>query len=101
MITTKQRAFLGTQAMTLSATIQIGRDGLLPEITQMVDDALEAKELVKLNVQRNCFTPVKELAGILAERTHSDVVQVVGRKITLYRYSRTVKHHVPLAKETD
>ena len=95
----KVRAYLRSQAQLLDATVQVGKDGLIPEVTEQVSEALEARELVKINVQRNCLEDVKEIAQTLSERTRSDVVQVIGRKITLYRYSRTRKTHVPLRDE--
>ena len=100
-MTSKERAYLRSKAQTIDPVIQVGRDGLIPECTQNADDALEARELIKVNVQRNCLIPVREIADTLAERTHADVVQVIGRKFVLYRYSRTKKTHIPLRKEDE
>ena len=98
-MTSKIRAYLRSQAQLLEATVQIGKEGVAPEVTEQVSEAHEARELVKVNVQRNCLEDIKEIAQTLSERTRSDVVQVIGRKITLYRYSRTRKTHVPLREE--
>jgi RNA-binding protein len=90
-MTTKQRAYLKSLAMTMDPIYQIGKSALTPEITQGVSDALEARELIKINVLKNCMDDPKELAQMLAERTHSELVQVIGKKIVLYRESKDKK----------
>ena len=54
-------------------------------MTQAVSEVLEARELVKITVLKNCLDDGRSIAEVLAERTHSEVVQVIGRKIVLYR----------------
>ncbi len=90
-MTTKQRAYLKGLAMTLDPIYQIGKSALTPEITEGVSEALEARELIKINVLKNCMDDPKEMASILAERTRSEVVQVIGKKIVLYRESKDKK----------
>ena len=69
--------------------------------TESVEQALEARELIKINVLKNCVAMPGDVAALLAERTHSDVVQVIGRKIVLYRESKTKKKiELPKAKNT-
>lgn len=97
-MTTKQRAYLKGLAMTIEPIYQIGKSSLTPEITEGVSEALEARELIKISVLKNCMDDPKELAGILAERTHSTVVQVIGKKIVLYRESKD-KKKIELPKE--
>ena len=84
-MTTKQRAYLKGLAMNLDPIFQIGKSSLTPEVTQAVSEALEARELVKITVLKNCLDDGRSIADVLAERTHSQVVQVIGRKIVLYR----------------
>lgn len=84
-MTSKQRAYLRGLANEIDAIYQIGKSGLNPEITEGISDALEARELVKINVLKNCMEDSKEIANILSERTHSFLVQQIGRKIVLYR----------------
>lgn len=90
-MTSKQRAYLKSLAGTMSPIFQIGKGGISPEMTEAVKDALEARELIKINILKNCFEEPKELANTLAERTQSQVVQVIGRKIILYRESKDHK----------
>ena len=84
-MTTKQRAYLKGLAMNLDPIFQIGKASLTPEFTASIDEALEARELIKISVLKNCMDEPKELAQTLAERTRSAVVQVIGKKIVLYR----------------
>ena len=90
-MTSKQRAYLKSLAMTMEPILQIGKSSLTPEITQAVSEALEARELIKINVLKNCLDDPKIIAQALGERTRSQVVQVIGKKIVLYRESKTKK----------
>lgn len=84
-MTSKQRSYLKGLAMNIDSIFQIGKSSLTPEVTAAVDEALEARELIKLSVLKNCLDDGKSIAEVLAERTHAEVVQVIGRKIVLYR----------------
>lgn len=84
-LTSKQRAYLKTLANSITPVFQVGKASLTPEIVIAVDEALEKRELIKLSVLKNCFDDPNELADTMAERTKSQVVQVIGKKIILYR----------------
>lgn len=84
-MTTKQRAYLKSLAMTMEPIFQIGKNSMTPELTGAISEALEARELIKISVLKNCADDPKELASLLAERTRSQVVQVIGKKIVLYK----------------
>jgi RNA-binding protein len=84
-MTSKERAELKSQAMKLDSIFQIGKSSLTPQMTEAVKNALHARELIKLSVLKNCTDDPNELARILAERTGSEVVQVIGKKIVLYK----------------
>lgn len=90
-MTSKQRAYLKSLAMNMNSIYQIGKSCLTPEITEGVSEALEARELIKINVLQNCTDDPKQMAQMLAERTNAEVVQVIGKKIVLYRESKTKK----------
>ncbi|MCR5837791.1 MAG: ribosome assembly RNA-binding protein YhbY [Lachnospiraceae bacterium] len=81
----KQRAYLRKIAATIDPIFQIGKSSVTPEITSAIAEALEARELIKITVLKNCFDDCRDVAETLAERTHSEVVHVVGRKIVLYK----------------
>lgn len=90
-MTSKQRAYLRGIANTVEPIFQIGKSSLSPEMTAAISEALEARELIKISVLKNCADDPKSLAETLSERTKSQVVQVVGKKITLYKESKTKK----------
>lgn len=77
--------------MNIEPILNIGKSSLTPEFTESVNEALEARELIKISVLKNCLEEPKEIASVLSERTKSQVVQVIGRKIVLYRPSKTHK----------
>ncbi len=84
----KQRSYLSGLATKETAILSIGKASLTPEVVASVEEALEARELIKISILKNCFDEPKEIAHTLAERTHSEVVRVIGRKIILYRKSK-------------
>ena len=84
-LTSKQRAYLGGEASTLNPIFQIGKASLTPELVSALDEALEKRELIKVSVLKNCADDPHEIASIIAERTRSNVVKVIGKKIILFR----------------
>jgi RNA-binding protein len=84
-LTSKQRADLRAAAHHLSATVHVGHHGLTPALQQSLDDTLRTHELVKIAFTKSADLTVKESARELAHAVGADVVQVIGRTITLYR----------------
>ena len=97
-MTTKQRAYLKSLAMTMEPIFQIGKNSMTPELTGAISEALEARELIKIIVLKNCADDPKELASLLAERTRSQVVQVIGKKIVLYKEGKDKNKKIELPK---
>jgi len=91
-MTSKQRAFLRAAANKLEPIAQVGKAGVTPEQTASLDEVLEARELIKISVLESCEDRPKDAADTISGRTKSEIVQVVGRKIVLYR--RSVKKPV-------
>ncbi len=87
-MTSKQRAYLKGLAMNINPIINVGKASLTPELTEAVSEALEKRELVKISVLKNCMDDPNEIARAMAERTRSEVVQVIGKKIVLYKPSK-------------
>jgi len=81
----KQRSYLKSLASTLDPIFQIGKDMLTPEITEAVRETFNTHELIKINVLKNCMDDPRAMAQVLADRTGSEVVQVIGKKIVLYK----------------
>ena len=90
-MTSKQRAYLKGLAMKIDPILQLGKSGVTPEMTASVEEALAARELIKINVLQNCLFDIHEMADMLAERTNSSVVRGLGRKIVLYRQGKDDK----------
>ena len=90
-LNSKQRAYLKGLAMKIEPIFQIGKGTLTPEITEAVRECFNTHELIKINVLKNCFDDPREMAQILADRTGSEVVQVIGKKIVLYKEDKDNK----------
>ena len=97
-MTSKQRASLKGLAMKIEPILQLGKNGVTPENTASVNEALEARELIKISVLQNCLYDPREMAEVLAERTQSQVVQVIGKKIILYREGKKEKKKIELPR---
>ncbi len=95
-MTSKQRAYLKSLAMTMDPILQLGKGSITPEFTASVQEALQARELIKINVLQNCADDPRTLAEMLAERTRAQVVQVIGKKIVLYKEGKDEKKKIVL-----
>lgn len=84
-MTSKQRAYLKSLASELNPIFQVGKASLSPELTSAIGEAFHNNELIKVAVLKNCMDDPREIAQMVAERTHSQVVQVIGKKIVLYK----------------
>lgn len=91
MLNSRQRAQLRGLANSLDTIFQIGKGGVTENTVKQVNDALEARELIKLRVLETSPVSSREAADEIAAKTHSDVVQVIGTRFVLYRESRDNK----------
>lgn len=91
MLNSRQRAQLRGLANSLDTIFQVGKGGVTENTVKQVNDALEARELIKLRVLETSPVSAREAADEIAEKTHSDVVQVIGTRFVLYRESRDNK----------
>ena len=94
MLTSKQRAQLRGLANTIQPIVHIGKGGIGDALIKQVDDALEARELIKLTVLENANMTAREVADEIAVKVKADVVQVIGWKFILYRESKEHKEIV-------
>lgn len=90
-MTSKQRAYLKSLASNLEPVFQVGKASLTPELTEAIGEAFHTRELIKIAVLKNCLDDPRAIAEVVAERTHSQVVQVIGKKIVLYKESKDHK----------
>lgn len=94
-MTSKQRSYLKSLASTMDPVFQIGKSSLTPEIITAISEVLEKRELIKVAVLKNCADDPKVIAEVIAERTHSAVVQVIGKKMIFYRPAKKPKIELP------
>ena len=81
----KERAYLRGLANNISSIFQVGKNGISDNFIKQIDDALEARELIKIHVLENSPEDILDIANFLAKSTNSELVQTIGNKITLYR----------------
>ena len=97
-LTSKQRAYLKGLAMNIEPVVQIGKSSLTTEIIESVYEAFNTRELIKINVQQNCEDDIRQIAQVIADRTHAVVVQTIGRKIVLYKEGKDEKKKIELPR---
>lgn len=85
MLTSKQRAALKSIASTEDTILQVGKNGIVDTLVIQVSDALKAREIIKMKVLEGAMLSPAEAAVELAEKTKSEVVQVIGNKIVLFK----------------
>lgn len=94
MLTGKQKGFLRSEAHHLQPLFQIGKSGLTESVILQIEEALEARELIKVNILQNCDEDKNEIAQRLSEQEGMEVVQVIGNTIVLYKESTEKKRIV-------
>ena len=88
MLTSKQRAELKSKGANTDALYQMGKNEIDENYIIQLNSALDAKELIKIKILETAMYTAREASVILAERTDSEVVLVIGSKVLLYRKSR-------------
>ena len=87
-MTSKQRAYLKGLASNMEPIVHIGKASASAEVVTSVQEALDARELIKITVLKNCADDPRTIAEIISERTHSQIVHVIGKKIVLYKHNK-------------
>ena len=91
-MTSKQRAYLKSLASKLDTIFQIGKGGISDEICFQLNNAMEARELIKIRLLETCPDSIKDVAAEIAEKTGAEVVQTIGTKIVLFKVSSNEKN---------
>lgn len=91
MLTSKQRSYLRSLANTITPIFQVGKGGINDNMIKQINEALEARELIKATVLNNSLADCREIAHEIGQKTDSDVVQVIGSRFILYKESRENK----------
>lgn len=87
-MTTKQRARLRSMGTTLEPVLHIGKEGITDNLVKQAWDALEARELIKVTVQKNAPFDAREGCARLCARVHAEPIQVIGSRFVIYRQAR-------------
>ena len=88
-MTTKQRAAHRSMGAVMEPVLHIGKEGITPTVIKQCWDALEARELIKVQVQRNApYGQTREACDELCEKVHAEPVQVIGNRFVIYREAR-------------
>ena len=94
MISSKDRAYLKRVISVESPVYQVGKDGLNQTNIDGINQALTARELIKINILQNCDMSAKEVANVLQETLDCEIVGVIGRKVIIYKFNPKNKTHV-------
>ena len=88
--TGKTRAAFRAEAHHLDPVVHIGQQGITPAVLASIDNALRTKELIKIQIAKTADVTVKEAAPQLAQQLGAEVIQVIGRTLTLYRHNPSI-----------
>ena len=88
MLNSKQRSYLKSKASVMDPIFQIGKQSVTTENIEAIREAIDKRELIKLSVLENCIDDPREIASVIAERTQSEVVIVIGKKIVLFKQKK-------------
>lgn len=87
MLTGKQKRFLRAKAHHLDPIFQVGKGGVNDNMLKQINEALEARELLKVSILQNCEDDKKTVAALIEEGTKANIVQMIGNMIVLYKES--------------
>ena len=85
MLSGKEKRYLRSLANTIDPVVQVGKASVNESVLFSLNEALDARELVKVKVLKNCLDEVKDVAQELADQSNAELVQVIGRNVVLYR----------------
>lgn len=87
-MTSRQRAALRSMANTMEPVLHIGKEGINDNLAKQAWDALEARELIKVTVQKGAPMEAREACDALCARVHAEPVQCIGNRFVIYRAAR-------------
>ncbi len=93
MLKGKQKQYLKALAVNFPDVVQIGKDGLTESVIQSAEDAIVARELIKVKILRNSDEEIRDVAAILEETLDCEVVQIIGRHCVLFRQKEEKSHY--------
>lgn len=94
MLNNNEKSKLRGFGQQLKPLFQVGKDGVSENLIKTLNDSLEAHELVKLNALKSCPVAIQEIALDLSAATKSEIIQIIGHTVVLYRRSRKNKYEM-------
>jgi RNA-binding protein len=91
MLSGKQKRYLRSLAHHLNPIFQVGKGGVNDHLIRHIEEAIETRELIKVSVLNNCMEDREVVAEELASKSNSELVQVIGKTIILYKESKEHK----------
>ena len=91
----KQRSYLKSLANNIEPILQIGKNGLTEDVIKSIDEALEARELIKINLLNNSLLETKEAAHEICSKLNAEYIQSIGNKIVIYKESEDKIIEIP------
>lgn len=88
MLTGKQRSYLRSLGNNIDSIFHVGKNGIDDAFLKQIDDALEAREIIKCNVLKNSILTSREACDIVCEALEAEPVQVIGNRFIIYRSSK-------------
>ena len=95
IISGKTRSYLKSLAHKLEPIIQIGKNGLTEDVLKSIEEALEARELIKINLLNNSLLDTKETAHEICDKLKAEYIQSIGNEIVIYRESEDEVIEIP------
>ncbi|MDD3924557.1 MAG: YhbY family RNA-binding protein [Erysipelotrichaceae bacterium] len=95
MLSNKQKAYLRALGNKERSVFQVGKEAVSDNLIQGISDGLKANELVKFNLLKSCPISANEVAIEISSATQSEIVQIIGRTIILYKKSSDNKLKLP------
>ena len=93
MLTSKQKQYLKALASKMPAVLQIGKEGNTESVLKSAEDALLAREFIKVKINQNSDEDIKETASYIEDKLQCDVVQVIGRTCVLFKQKEKKSHY--------
>lgn len=93
MLTSKQKQYLKALASKMPAVLQIGKEGNTESVLKSAEDALQAREFIKVKINQNSDEDIKETASYIADKLQCDVVQVIGRTCVFFKQKEKKSHY--------
>jgi len=85
MLTGKQRSYLRSLANNIDSIIKIGKNGVDEALLKQIDEALTARELIKITVLKNSLLDPYDTCQYVCKKLSAEPVQVIGHRFVIYR----------------